>query len=171
MLLHRVMQVSAKVDYGLRSMLVLAEQAGVDPGEWVASEEIARVQDIPGKFLEGILTQLRRSGLVHSKRGAEGGYRLARAASAITVAEVIRAVEGPLAGVRGAAPEQAHYQGAAEHMRAVWVATRAAMRDVLESVTLEEALAGRFDPIVQEFLDRPGAWERRPDQVPAARNP
>ena len=138
MLLHTIMQVSAKVDYGLRAMLETRGTVPGDTADLVSAEELAHAQGIPGKFLEGILTQLRRSGLVISRRGAEGGYRLAKPADQITFAEVIRAIEGPLAGVRGVAPEDAEYDGAAEHMREVWIATRAAMRDVLESVTLAE---------------------------------
>jgi Rrf2 family protein len=161
MLLHRLMQVSAKVDYGLRAMLELASRSQGDMVDLVSADELAHAQGIPGKFLEGILNQLRRSGLVVSRRGAEGGYRLARSADQITFAEVIRAIEGPLAGVRGVAPEDAEYVGAAEHMREVWIATRSAMRDVLESVTLAGALAGEFDSPVGDLLARPGAWERR----------
>lgn len=155
------MQVSAKVDYGLRAMLELAAQSQGDTDDLVNAEELAEAQGIPGKFLEGILNQLRRSGLVISRCGAEGGYRLAKPADQITFAEVIRAIEGPLAGVRGVAPEDAEYEGAAEHMREVWIATRAAMRDVLESVTLAGALVGEFDSPVGDLLARPGAWERR----------
>jgi Rrf2 family protein len=161
MLLHRIMQVSAKVDYGLRAMLELAARSQGDTNDLASAEELAEAQGIPGKFLEGILNKLRRSGLVISRRGAEGGYRLARPADQITFAEVIRAIEGPLAGVRGVAPEDAQYAGAAEHMREVWIATRSAMRDVLESVTLAGALAGEFDSSVGDLLARPGAWERR----------
>ena len=118
------MQVSAKVDYGLRAMLELAARSQGDTNDLASAEELAEAQGIPGKFLEGILNQLRRSGLVISRRGAEGGYRLAKPADQITFAEVIRAIEGPLAGVRGVAPEDAEYEGAAEHMREVWIATR-----------------------------------------------
>lgn len=98
MLLHGVMQVSAKVDYGLRAMLELAARSQGETVDLVSAEELAHAQGIPGKFLEGILNQLRRSGLVISRRGAEGGYRLAKPADQITFAEVIGAIEGPLAG-------------------------------------------------------------------------
>jgi Rrf2 family protein len=155
------MHVSAKVDYGLRAMLELAARSQDEARPLVSAEELANAQGIPSKFLEGILNQLRRSGLVISRRGAEGGYRLAKPTDQITFAEVIRAIEGPLAGVRGVAPEDAEYEGAAEHMREVWIATRAALRDVLESVTLAGALTGEFDRPVANLLARPGAWERR----------
>ncbi|HSO03353.1 MAG TPA: Rrf2 family transcriptional regulator, partial [Candidatus Limnocylindrales bacterium] len=99
--MDEAMQVSARVDYGTRALAELASR----PDHLVTSEELAGLQGIPVKFLEGILTQLRRAGLVVSKRGAEGGYRLARPASEIAVADVFRALDGPIAAVRGSAPE------------------------------------------------------------------
>ena len=125
------MRVSAKVDYALRAM---AELAASPPGP-VKGELIATAQTIPPKFLENILIELRHSGLVASQRGAEGGYRLARPAAEITVADVIRAVEGPLASVRGARPEDVSYTGAATALRDVWIELRTAMRGVLETTT------------------------------------
>jgi Rrf2 family protein len=151
------MQVSARVDYGTRA---LVELAGRGPG-LVTSEELAAVQDLPVKFLEGILTQLRRAGLVVSRRGAEGGYRLARPAEEITVADVFRALEGPIAAVRGTAPEDMVYAGSAEHLREVWVATRAALRTVLENVSLADVVHGHLPDRVSVLLSEPGAWERR----------
>ena len=151
------MQVSARVDYGIRALAELASR----PAELITTEELAGLQGLPVKFLEGILTQLRRAGLVVSKRGAEGGYRLARAADAVTVADVFRALDGPIAAVRGEAPEDLAYAGAAEHLRDVYVATRAALRSVLETVTLEHLIAGRLPEQVRALLTVPGAWERR----------
>lgn len=151
------MQVSARVDYGIRALAELASR----PSELITTEELAGLQGLPVKFLEGILTQLRRAGLVVSKRGAEGGYRLARAADAVTVADVFRALDGPIAAVRGEAPEDLAYAGAAEHLRDVYVATRAALRSVLETVTLEHLIAGRLPDQVRSLLSVPGAWERR----------
>jgi Rrf2 family protein len=151
------MQVSARVDYGTRALAELASR----PEHLVTSEELAELQGIPVKFLEGILTQLRRAELVVSKRGAEGGYRLARPASEITVAEVFRALDGPIAAVRGMAPEDMAYPGAAEHLRDVWIATRAALRTVLEHVTLADVVSGRLPGTAQDLLGEPGAWERR----------
>lgn len=151
------MQVSARVDYGTRALAELASR----PDQLVTSEELAELQGIPVKFLEGILTQLRRAGLVLSKRGAEGGYRLARPANEIAVADVFRALDGPIAAVRGMAPEDMSYPGAAEHLREVWVATRAALRTVLEQVTLADVVSGQLPDTARGLLAEPGAWERR----------
>lgn len=151
------MQVSARVDYGTRALAELASR----PDQLVTSEELAELQGIPVKFLEGILTQLRRAGLVLSKRGAEGGYRLARPAAEIAVADVFRALDGPIAAVRGMAPEDMDYPGAAEHLRDVWVATRAALRTVLEQVTLDDVVSGQLPDTARGLLAEPGAWERR----------
>jgi Rrf2 family protein len=151
------MQVSARVDYGTRALAELASR----PDQLVTSEELAELQGIPVKFLEGILTQLRRAGLVVSKRGAEGGYRLARPAAEIAIADVFRALDGPIAAVRGMAPEDMDYPGAAEHLRDVWVATRAALRTVLEQVTLADVVSGQLPHTARGLLAEPGAWERR----------
>jgi Rrf2 family protein len=151
------MQVSARVDYGTRALAELASR----PEQLVTSEELAELQGIPVKFLEGILTQLRRAGLIVSKRGAEGGYRLARPAEQVAVADVFRALDGPIAAVRGMAPEDMAYPGAAEHLREVWVATRAALRAVLEQVTLADLISGDLPQATQDLLAEPGAWERR----------
>lgn len=151
------MQVSARVDYGTRALAELASR----PDQLVTSEELAELQGIPVKFLEGILTQLRRAGLVLSKRGAEGGYRLARSPAEIAVADVFRALDGPIAAVRGMAPEDMDYPGAAEHLRDVWVATRAALRTVLEQVTLDDVVSGQLPDTARGLLAEPGAWERR----------
>src|ERR671935_1188373 len=127
------MRVSAKVDYALRASSELAAAAGSGP---VKGERIAQAQGIPLKFLENILLDLRHAGLVHSQRGAEGGYWLARPAGDISLADVIRAVEGPLANVRGLPPQELDYEGPAERLREVFVAVRASLRNVLERVTL-----------------------------------
>ena len=152
------MQISARVDYGVRA---LAELASRPADGLMTSEELAGLQDLPVKFLEGILTQLRRAGLVVSKRGADGGFRLGRPASRITLADVFRALDGPIAAVRGQAPEDLAYTGAAEHLREVWVATRAALRSVLEEVTLADLVTGELPGDVRALLEQPGAWERR----------
>ena len=132
------MRISAKADYALRAAIELAAAEGVGP---VKGERIAQAQDIPLKFLENILGDLRQSGLVRSQRGAEGGYWLARPAAEITLAEVIRAVDGPLANVRGVRPESLEYGGSSGPLRDVWIAVRASLRSVLEAVTLEEVAA------------------------------
>jgi Rrf2 family protein len=132
------MRVSAKVDYALRAMLELAAAA---TDELVKSERIAVAQAIPQKFLENILLDLRHAELVTSRRGIEGGYALARPAGEISVADVIRAVEGPIATVRGARPEEVEYVGAARGLQPLWLDLRAAMRDVLEQTTLADVVA------------------------------
>lgn len=151
------MQISARAEYAVRALLALA----ASDSESATAQALADRQQLPRKFLEAILSDLRRGGLVRSQRGAEGGYRLARPSSEITVGDVVRAVDGPLAGVRGARPETAVYEGDAEHLQAVWVAVRAAVRSVLDEVSLAEVLSGRFPGHVQELIDSPGAWTSR----------
>ena len=128
------MRVSAKVDYALRA---LAELAAAPPGP-VTAERLATAQAIPPKFLENILLELRRAEIVSSQRGAEGGYRLAKPAAEVSLADVIRAVEGPIATVRGARPEEAEYAGAAAGLRDVWIELRTGMRAVLEETSLAD---------------------------------
>jgi len=155
------MEVSAKSDYGMRALLVLAQAYARDPAALTKTEAIADQQQIPGKFLEAILGQLRQNNLVISQRGAVGGFRLARPPGQITVADVVRALDGPLAAVRGLPPEEAQYQGASAHLGEVWIATRAAVRAVMESVTLADIAAGSLPSGVAPLLEQPGAWERR----------
>ena len=131
------MHVSAKADYALRAMAELAAATRVP----VTAERLATAQAIPAKFLESILLELRHAGLVVSRRGAEGGYQLARPAEEISLADVIRAVEGPLATVRGVRPESVSYVGAATGLRDVWIDLRSAMRSVLERTTLAELVS------------------------------
>lgn len=133
------MRVSAKADYALRAMV---ELAAAPPGP-LKSERIAAAQEIPQKFLENILLDLRHAGLVTSQRGAEGGYGLGRPAAEISLADVIRAVEGPIATVRGVRPEDVSYVGRAVPLRQVWIDLRAAMRGVLEEISLEDLAEGR----------------------------
>ena len=128
------MRVSAKVDYALRAT---AELAASPPGP-VKGERLASAQQIPLNFLENILLELRRSGIVASQRGADGGYWLAKPAAEVTIADVIRAVEGPIATVRGAKPEDVVYTGAATALREVWIDLRTSMRGVLETTTLAD---------------------------------
>jgi Rrf2 family protein len=148
-------RVSAKTDYALRAAVELAAAEGKGH---VKGEQIAHAQGIPPKFLENILLELRHAGLVQSQRGVEGGYWLARPAAEITLAEVIRAVEGPLANVRGTRPESVEYEGAAEPLRRVWVAVRASLRGVLESVTLADVARGELPSSLDELLADPEAW-------------
>jgi Rrf2 family protein len=149
------MRVSAKVDYAVRAGVELAAAAGKGP---VKGERIAQAQGIPLKFLENILLDLKHAGLVQSQRGAEGGYWLAQPAAEISLADVIRAVEGPIANVRGERPEQVEYSGAAEPLREVWIAVRANLRGVLENVTLADVAAGRLPDDVARIAADPEAW-------------
>ncbi|HET9288436.1 MAG TPA: Rrf2 family transcriptional regulator [Gaiella sp.] len=130
------MRVSAKVDYALRAMLELAAAGGL-----VKAEQLATVQGIPRKFLETILLDLRHAELVASRRGVEGGYALGRPADEISLADVIRAVEGPIATVRGVRPDEVAYEGAAQALALVWIELRAAMRGVLDETTLADVVA------------------------------
>ncbi len=149
------MNISAKSDYAVRAMLTLAAQDRAQP---MKGEAVASSQDIPAKFLENILVDLRRAGLVTSQRGADGGYRLNRPPDEITLADVIRAVDGPIANVRGIRPESVTYEGPAEALQQVWVAMRAALRSVLESVTLADVAAGRLPKEVAKLAADPEAW-------------
>jgi Rrf2 family protein len=131
------MRVSAKVDYALRALL---ELAAAPPGP-VKGERLAKAQDIPPKFLENILTELRHAEIVASQRGVDGGYRLAKPAAEISVADVVRALEGPIASVRGVRPEEVEYAGPARSLQPLWIELRASMRDVLEQTTLADLVA------------------------------
>ena len=149
------MRVSAKTDYALRAALELASAPDERP---VKGERIAKAQGIPIRFLENILMQLRHAGLVESRRGAEGGYRLARPAAEVTLADVIRAIDGPLAGVSGARPETLEFTGVAAPMRDVWIAVRASLRGVLERVTLADVVSGSLPAHVRELVADEDAW-------------
>jgi Rrf2 family protein len=148
-------RVSAKADYAVRAMIELAAVGG--EGEPRKGETIAAAQDIPMPFLENILAELRHHGLVQSRRGAEGGYWLSRLPQEVTIAEVIRAVEGPLASVRGERPDEVRYQGASEPLQRVWMALRSNIRDVLERVTLADVVADELPPDVLAMLERSDA--------------
>ena len=149
------MRVSAKTDYAIRAALELAAAPDEKP---VKGERIATAQAIPLRFLENILMQLRHAGLVESRRGADGGYRLARPAGEVTLADVIRAIDGPLAGVSGVRPESLGFSGVAEPMREVWIAVRASLRSVLEGVTLADVVAGELPVHVRSMLGDEDAW-------------
>ena len=151
------MQISAKADYAVRALLEIADGRG----EPVKGERIAEAHDIPPKFLESILSEMRQAGLVLSRRGAEGGYWLARPASGVTIADVVRAADGPLALVRGDRPESVSYEGPARRLTEVWVAVRASLRAVLEEVTLADLLGGGLPDHLTELLNDPGANRRR----------
>ena len=149
------MRVSAKTDYALRAMVELAAANGDAP---IKGERLATSQAIPLRFLENILLQLRHAGLVDSRRGAEGGYRLARPAAEISLAEIIRVIDGPLANVRGQRPENVGYLGAAEALQDVWIALRASERQILELVTVADVAGGDLPDRVRELAADPRAW-------------
>ena len=127
----------------------------------MTSDQLAKAQQIPAKFLEAILTQLRRAGLVRSQRGPDGGFWLARPADEISLADIIRAIDGPLLGVRGERPENLGYIGAAEPLQTVWIALRANERAILEQVTLAHMVSGQLPERVQALAELPGSWEAR----------
>jgi len=148
------LRVSAKADYAIRAAVELAA-AGDGP---VKGERIARAQRIPPNFLENILADLRNAGIVGSRRGADGGYWLARPADEVSIADVIRAVDGPLANVRGVRSDQLEYEGSAASLLDVWIAVRAGLRRVLERVTLADVARGELPDHVRELAADPDAW-------------
>jgi Rrf2 family protein len=152
------MRISAKADYAVRAALELTAASEREP---VKGERLSESQDIPLQFLEHILLELKHARLIQARRGARGGYWLARDPSEITVADVIRAVEGPLANIHEHAPEELHYPGSAERLRDVWVAVRAALRSVLENVTLAELADGSLPWRIDAILNNPEAWIKR----------
>jgi Rrf2 family protein len=148
------MRVSAKADYAVRAAAELAA-AGEGP---VKGEKLAEAQDIPLQFLEHILLELKHAGIVRARRGAKGGYWLARPADEVTIADVVRTVEGPIAHVQSAPPESIEYRGNAEHLQEVWVAVRASLRSVLEEVTLADLVSGDLPAVVEQLTSQPDAW-------------
>src|SRR3954447_8307569 len=150
------MRLSARVDYALRAVAELAASAG--DGKLVTADRLASAQGIPPKFLESILLQLRRGGVVTAQRGPEGGYRLAKPADEISLAEVIRVIDGPLANVRGQRPETLGYHGAATALQDVWIALRAGEREILDLVTVGDVAAGKLPKRVRTLAADPAAW-------------
>lgn len=149
------MHIPAKVDYGIRAVLCLAAQSPQ------TAEAIAADQEIPRRFLGSILGELRRGGIVVSRRGSDGGFRLARPSDAITLADVIRVLDGPLAEVRGLRPEAARYDGPARNLQPVWVAVRAHLRQVLETVSLADVVSGELPEDVADVTSDPDSWRSR----------
>jgi len=149
------MRVSAKADYAVRAA---AELAAAESSSPLKAERIAEAQEIPIKFLESILLELKHAGIVRSQRGPDGGYALARPAADISIADVIRAVDGPLANVRGDRPENVTYSGAASHLTDVWIAVRASLRQLLESTSLADLRDGTLPVLVAELAKDPKAW-------------
>jgi len=149
------MRVSAKADYAIRATAELAAAEGTGQ---LRADRIAEAQEIPIKFLESILLELKHAGIVRSQRGAEGGYALARPGSEISLADVIRAVDGPLANVRGDRPENVTYKGAAESLTDVWIAVRASLRSVLEATSVADLAHGELPKNVHELAADPENW-------------
>jgi Rrf2 family protein len=152
------MRISAKADYAVRAVVELAAANDEKP---VKAERIATAQEIPVNFLENILGELRHAGIVRSHRGAEGGFRLAKPPGDVTIADVIRAVEGPLASVRGGPPEQSSYPGASGALPRVWIAVRANLRAVVERVTVADVASGRLPVQIEKLAQDPEAWVTR----------
>jgi Rrf2 family protein len=151
-------RISAKADYAVRAAVELAAATDEKP---VKAERIATAQDIPLNFLENILGELRHAGIVRSHRGADGGFRLAKPAEEITIADIIRAVEGPLASVRGGPPEETSYPGASEALPRVWIAVRANLRKVVERVTVADVASGKLPTAIDRLAEDPEAWVTR----------
>ncbi|MEO3783094.1 Rrf2 family transcriptional regulator [Actinocorallia sp. B10E7] len=155
------MRLSARVDYALRAAAELAAAAEASTGGHpVTAVQLAEAQQIPPKFLENILGQLRRSGIIRSQRGPDGGYWLARPAEEISLADIIRAIDGPLLGVRGERPEDVGYGGAARPLQEVWIALRASERAILELVTLEHIARSELPESVRRLTEDPKAWSK-----------
>ena len=150
------MQIPAKAEYAIRALLTLAAS-----DVSISAEHLAHEQALPAKFLGAILSDLRRGGLVTSQRGPDGGFKLARDPDHITIADILRVVSGPMAGVRGMRPETLIYEGEASHLRDVWIAVRGALREVLEHVTLGEVLRGDLPAAVTRFTSDPDMWVTR----------
>jgi Rrf2 family protein len=152
------MRVSAKADYAVRAAAELAAAGDEEP---VKGEKLAEAQDIPLQFLEHILLELKHAGIVRARRGAKGGYWLAKPADEVTIADVVRAVEGPIAHVQSAPPESIEYRGNAKSLQQVWIAVRANLRAVLEHVTLADLVSGELPTAVEELSSSPDAWAPR----------
>ncbi|WP_062980838.1 RrF2 family transcriptional regulator [Nocardia anaemiae] len=164
------MHITARVDYAVRTLLEIAraprthrasDRVAVQVAPVVKAEAISTAQHIPPKVLETVLAELRRADLVTSRRGPDGGYWLARPAAQISIADVIRAIEGPLASVRGERPEDVRYPGAAEPLQRVWIALRVNIRAVLENVSIDDIAQDRLPGFIGTLTEDPGAWARR----------
>jgi Rrf2 family protein len=152
-------RITHRVDYGVRVLVTLARAEESRPGGLVSKQTLAAQEQLPGGFLEDVLRDLRNAELVHSRRGSEGGWGLNRPARDITVADIIRALEGPLASVRGIRPHEHAELGVDEPQVKRWVAVRAALRSVLEAVSVDDLARDRLPRRVLRWLEQPGAWE------------
>jgi Rrf2 family protein len=164
------MRISARADYAIRAVVELVARGSSGP---VKAEQLAQGQGLPVKFLLNILVDLKRAGILRSHRGAEGGFLLGRSPEEITIADVIRAADGPLARVGHQQPEEVIYPGHAAALREVWVAVRVSLRDVLEEVTVADVCSGQLPARVRRLLDRPDAWFTKAPPKPrvASREP
>ena len=151
------MRVTARVDYAVRA----ARELALEHPNTLTAETIAERQELPLAFTKQILARMRRAGVVVAQRGGDGGYRLGPPPEGVSVADIVRAVEGPLADVRGEAPEELDYPGDGEVLRTLWIATRASLRSVLEHVTLADLAKGSLPSPVLTLTDDSGAWHRR----------
>lgn len=151
------MQVSARGEYAVRAALSLAQAYPTV----MSAQAVAHQQDMPRKFLEAILADMRRAGLVRAQRGSDGGYTLSREPKEVSIGSILRAVDGPLAAVRGLRPEKTRYEGVAENLPRLWVAVRAAVREVVDEVSLADLLSGRMPAHVRRLIARPDAWQPR----------
>jgi Rrf2 family protein len=151
-------RVSAKADYAVRAMIELVASSEDAP---VKGERVSHSQDIPLRFLENILSELRHAGLVQSRRGTDGGYWLAKPADAINIADIIRAVDGPLATVRGEPADELDYTADAKPLQEVWIALRAHIREILEAVTLAHVVGGQLPEPVRNIASQPDVWQTR----------
>lgn len=150
------MRVSAKSDYALRALIELASR---EDGSPISAEELGRLQEIPHGFLQAILADLRRAGVVISQRGQSGGWRMARSSTEVSVADVIRAVDGPLVSVYGLRPESVSYNESADVLQHVWIAARSSLRDVFEQVSMRDLADGRLPEAVTSRTDSEDAWQ------------
>lgn len=152
------MHVSARSDYALRALLTIAGRSEESP---ISAEAVGAAEQIPHPFLQAILADLRRAGIVHSQRGPGGGWRLAREPGTISVADVLRAVDGPLVSIQGVRPEAIEYSPAAASLQLVWIAVRGSLREVLESITLAELVNGRLPASLARHVEDDDAWTPR----------
>lgn len=163
---NRPVDISARTDYAIRALLMLAREAqsaqeAQSPSVPVSADTLAHRQTLPRKFLEAILGDLRRGGIVASQRGPRGGYTLSRPADQISLGDIFRVVDGPLAEVRGLRPHETSYDGVAEHLPVVWVAVRASLRRVLDGTSLQQLLTGELPADVRHLAQDPEAWQNR----------
>src|SRR6188472_3095802 len=153
------MRVSAKADYALRALIEMAARADGAQGRPVSAEELGKLQEIPHNFLQAILADLRKAGIVHAQRGQSGGWRLAKTAESVSVADVIRAVDGPLVSVYGLRPEAVSYNASADVLQHVWIAARRSLRDVFEQVSMQQLAEGRLPEAVTSRTADEDAWQ------------